>query len=133
MSETFRSDLGKLILRIAVGGLMLFHGVHKLISGHEHIAKMLSNAGLPTFLQYGVPVGEVLAPILIILGILTAPSALVIAFTMLFSIYLAYGEKLFTLNAYGGWAPELNVLFMFAAISISLIGPGRLKVPINLK
>jgi putative oxidoreductase len=26
-------DLGKLLLRLAVGGLMLFHGLHKLFGG----------------------------------------------------------------------------------------------------
>jgi len=61
-------DLGKLLSRIGVGGLMLFHGIHKLIHGHDFIRSQLSAAGLPEFLALGVPVGEVLAPISIIMA-----------------------------------------------------------------
>ncbi len=34
-------DLGKLLLRLAVGGLMLFHGLHKLFGGVGFISGML--------------------------------------------------------------------------------------------
>ena len=46
-------DLGRLLLRLAVGGLMLFHGVHKLIGGIDGIAGMLAAKGLPGFIAYG--------------------------------------------------------------------------------
>lgn len=49
------TDLGLLCLRITVGGLMLFHGIHKLLYGHHFITQLLQNHGLPTFLKYGVP------------------------------------------------------------------------------
>ena len=75
-------DAGKLLLRLAVGGLMLFHGLHKLIDGVDGISGMLVAKGLPGFIAYGVLVGEVVAPCLLILGVLTRPAALVLAFTM---------------------------------------------------
>ncbi|STV76033.1 DoxX family protein [Klebsiella michiganensis] len=34
-------DFGKLLLRLAVGGLMLFHGLHKLFDGVGGISNML--------------------------------------------------------------------------------------------
>ena len=34
-------DAGKLLLRLAVGGLMLFHGLHKLLDGVGGISGML--------------------------------------------------------------------------------------------
>ena len=34
--SNFGNDFGKLILRLTVGGLMLFHGVHKEI-GRAHV------------------------------------------------------------------------------------------------
>jgi putative oxidoreductase len=43
---------------------------------------LLVEKGLPGFIAYGVLIGEVVAPILIILGFLTRPAALVLAFTM---------------------------------------------------
>ena len=51
-------DLGKLLLRLAVGGLMLFHGLHKLFGGVGFISGMLVEKGLPGFIAYGVFVGE---------------------------------------------------------------------------
>ena len=54
-------DAGKLLLRLAVGGLMLFHGIHKLIDGVDGISGMLAAQGLPGFIAYGVLVGEVVA------------------------------------------------------------------------
>ena len=55
-------DFGKLLLRLAVGGLMLFHGMHKLIGGVDGISGMLVAKGLPGFIAYGVLIGEVVAP-----------------------------------------------------------------------
>jgi putative oxidoreductase len=118
-------DLSKLILRIAVGGLMLPHGIHKLINGHQHIATMLSNAGLPTFIQYGTPIGEVIAPILLILGYKTRPAATLVAFTMFVSIFLAFGGNIMSLNQYGGWVVELNMFFMLASVALIFSGSGK--------
>jgi putative oxidoreductase len=39
-------DFGKLLLRLAVGGLMLFHGLHKLFDG-VGVSNMLVAKGLP--------------------------------------------------------------------------------------
>ncbi|WP_323129421.1 DoxX family protein, partial [Klebsiella pneumoniae] len=40
---------------------------------------LLAAQGLPGFIAYGVLVGEVVAPCLLILGVLTRPAALVLA------------------------------------------------------
>ncbi len=118
-------DTGKLLLRLSVGGLMLFHGVHKLIHGHDGIRTMLADAGLPPFMAYGVPVGEVLAPILILVGFWSRPAAVLVAFTMLMSIYLAFGWGAFALNKHGAPVIELNLLFLFGALALVFLGSGR--------
>lgn len=46
-------DFGKLLLRLAVGGLMLFHGLHKLFDGVAGISGMLVAKGLPGFIAAG--------------------------------------------------------------------------------
>jgi putative oxidoreductase len=125
MNEANRSDLGKLILRVAVGGMMLLHGISKLQNGTGGIGDMLTGAGLPSFLQYGAVVGEVVAPVLLILGILTIPSTLLIAFTMVMAVGLAHSADLLSLGKGGGWAIELQALYFFASISIALIGSGK--------
>ena len=96
-------DFGKLLLRLAVGGLMLFHGLHKLFDGVGGISNMLVAKGLPGFIAYGVLVGEVVAPCLLILGVLTRPAALVLAFTMVVAWLMVGTGKTFALDAVGAF------------------------------
>lgn len=118
-------DFGKLLLRLAVGGLMLFHGLHKLIGGVDGISAMLVAKGLPGFIAYGVLVGEVVAPILLILGILTRPAALVLAFTMIVAwLMVGLGETA-ALEKTGAWAIESLVYFFAAALAIAFMGAGK--------
>ncbi|ELY4410431.1 DoxX family protein, partial [Cronobacter dublinensis] len=107
-----REALGKLLLRLTVGGLMLFHGVHKLLDGVDGIAGMLAARGLPEFIAYGTLVGEVVAPLLVILGILTRPAALVIAFTMVVAWLMVGMDKTWMLDKTGAWAIE-NIVYFF--------------------
>ncbi len=63
------ADLGKLIVRLTLGGLLLFHGIAKLLNGIGFIEGQLASHGLPTILAYGVYIGgEVIAPLMVILG-----------------------------------------------------------------
>lgn len=121
-------DAGKLLLRLAVGGLMLFHGLHKLFDGVGGISAMLVAKGLPGFIAYGVLVGEVVVPCLLILGILTRPAALVLAFTMVVAWLMVGTGKTFMLDAVGAWAIESLVYFFISALAIACLGAGRYSV-----
>lgn len=121
-------DFGKLLLRLAVGGLMLFHGLHKLFDGVGGISNMLVAKGLPGFIAYGVLVGEVVAPCLLILGVLTRPAALVLAFTMVVAWLMVGTGKTFALDAVGAWAIESQVYFFVGALAIAFLGAGRYAI-----
>lgn len=112
---------GFLILRWSVAGLMLFHGVAKLFKGVGGIEGMVTAMGLPAFVAYGVFFGEVLAPLLVIVGVFVGPAALVMAINMLFAIALAHSGDLFLLGKSGGWALELQGLFLFGSLAIALM------------
>lgn len=127
-AQNTSEDIGKLLLRISVAGLMLFHGVAKLTGGVGAIEGMLTDVCLPTILAYGVYVGEVLTPLLIIAGVLTRISSAIFAFNMLVATLLGHANELLSLNQYGGWAIELPVLYMLGAVCIALLGPGRFAV-----
>jgi len=86
---------------------------------------MVAAHGWPAFVAYGVYVGEVLAPILLILGIFTRPAALVAAVNMIVAILLAHKAQIFSLSTTGGWSLELQGLFLFGSIAIALLGAGR--------
>lgn len=124
-SALSKDDIGKLLLRLSVGGLMLFHGLHKLFGGVDGIAGMLAAHGIPGFVAYGVLLGEVVAPVLIILGVLTRLSALGLAFTMVVAWLLVGLNNTFMLDKVGAWAIESLVYFFVAALAIAFLGAGR--------
>ena len=122
------ADLGKLIVRLTLGGLLLFHGIAKLLNGIGFIEGQLASHGLPTILAYGVYIGEVIAPLMVILGYQTRIGALIIVFNMIVAIALVHGHQLLTLSSNGGWALELRGFFLFTALALIFLGPGRYKL-----
>lgn len=125
MNGTNQHDLGKLILRITLGVLILLHGIAKLKGGVGGIEGMLAAQGLPRALAYGAYLGEVLGPLLLIAGFHARVGALLIAVNMLFAFGLAHMGELDQLNDQGGWALELQGMFLGTAVAMALIGPGR--------
>jgi putative oxidoreductase len=131
MMNLFRNDdFGKLLLRLTVGSLMLFHGVAKLLNpgSLKYIASQLAELGLPQFVAYGVFVGEVAAPLLVILGFYARVGGLLIAVNMVFAIVLVHTGELFTLTQNGGWALELQGLFLFGGLAILFLGSGGMAI-----
>lgn len=124
-----QNDLGKLVLRVTVGGLMLFHGIHKVAHGIDGLVGMTESAGLPGFVAYGVYVGEVVVPCLLIVGLLTRLSAVVMILTMVSAIFIAHsGQLLETMTNSGAWAIEPAAFYLLASVAILLLGPGRIAV-----
>ncbi len=121
-------DIGKLLLRLTLGILMLFHGIAKMRYGVSGIEGMLQNHGLPGFLAYGVFIGEVLAPLLVISGFYARIGGVIIAFNMVVAIALAHGSQLFDIGKSGGWALELQGFFLLTSIVVALIGPGKFSI-----
>ncbi|MDP3584284.1 MAG: DoxX family protein [Thiobacillus sp.] len=122
------NDTGKLILRLTLGILILLHGIAKLTHGIEPIEGMVTSMGMPAFVAYGVYVGEVVGPLLLIIGFYARIGAALIAINMLFAIALAHTSELTILTQTGGWALELQGMFLFTAIALMVMGPGRFGV-----
>jgi len=122
------ADLGRLVLRIALGGLIIFHGIAKLRSGIDPITQLVTATGMPAFVAYGVYIGEVIAPVLVILGWYSRVGSLLIAINMVFALSLAHRADLFNLATSGGYALELQALYLLVAIALLILGPGRYSV-----
>ena len=120
-----KNDTGLLILRLAVGTMMFLHGVGKLLHGLAGIQAMLRANGMPVFLSYGVLVGEVVAPLLIVVGFRTRVSAAIVVCNCLVAWYLAHRNAIFSLNLQGGWVLELLGLFFFGSLTLFFTGGGR--------
>lgn len=122
-------DLGKLILRLALGALILFHGVSKVISGPAFILGLAAKAGLPSWIGYLVYVGEVLVPLMIIFGVWTRLGALIIAGNMLVAVWLVHMGDLTAIDPQtGGWKLELQGMYLATALALALLGAGRYSV-----
>jgi putative oxidoreductase len=124
-------DFGKLILRLGVGGLLLLHGIGKILQSEgamAFISGMLQKQGLPPQLAYGVYVGEVLGPILVIAGFLSRLGGLMIFVNMVMAVFLTQMGSLGVLNAGHGWQPELEALYAIGGLAIVFLGAGRISV-----
>lgn len=122
------SDLGKLLLRITLGVCILLHGIAKIQGGIDGIAQGLMAIGLPGFVAYGVYIGEVVAPLLLILGFYSRIGAGLIAVNMVFAIAIAHRPDVFKLGEQGGWSLELQGMYLMTAIALALMGPGRFGI-----
>ncbi len=124
----YNNDIAKLLLRLSVGIMMLFHGLDKIINGIDGVKHLTTKAGVPEFLAYGVYIGEVIVPIFIILGLYARVASLVLALNMLVAIFLAYGNSLFSLGKHGAPLIELPLFYFLLSIIIFLLGSGKYAV-----
>jgi len=116
------TDLGLLLLRISTGGLMLFHGVSKLIHGISFLVENMGAFG------YAVYIGEVLAPIAILIGFRTRIAAVLLAVTCVVAVATAHAQEIFTISEHGGYALELLALYLFGALALFFTGAGKYAV-----
>ena len=121
-------DFGKLVMRLTLGILILFHGIAKIKGGVGFLNPMLSGVGLPTWVAYGAYIGEVVGPVMVILGLFTRTGAFFIFVNMLFAIFLVHRPELMMFGKQGGWALELQGMFLFTALAIMFMNPGRYAI-----
>lgn len=114
------NNLGLAILRISFSSMMLVHGlprVNMLFGGGE--IKFPSVMGLgPTFSLILTIIGEVVCPILIIIGFKAKWAAIPAFITMFVAAFVYLGDAPLAKK-------ELALLYMFAFLAISFLGAGK--------
>lgn len=108
------------LLRVTLAVLILFHGWAKIRYGIGGIERMVEALGAPGWLAYGVFIGEVIAPLFLIVGLWVTPAALVIAINMLVAFALVHTKHVFSLQSSGGWALELQALLFVCALVVAM-------------
>jgi putative oxidoreductase len=121
-------DFGKLVLRLMLGGLLLFHGIHKILMGIDPIREMIGAHHLPDYLAYGVYAGEVLAPVLLILGLFARIGGALVVINMIVAILLVHTGMLLEIDGTGGYALELQAFYLFSGLAVALLGAGRYAI-----
>lgn len=130
INRFYLDALGKLVVRLTVGILILFHGFHKILhpGSLDAISGSLNNWGLPPALAYGVYLGEVVAPLMIVFGIYARLGGLLVMANMLFALLLVHTGHVYMLTEHGGWRLELQAFYLFGGLAVALLGSGRLAV-----
>ena len=121
-------DFGKFLLRATLAILILFHGIAKVMNGVGFIGGLVAKFGLPPAFAYLVYVGEVIAPLLVLFGIWARLGALIIAANMVVAVVLVHMGELTSLTKNGGWALELQAMFLVSALAVALLGAGRYSI-----
>jgi|CXWL01.1.fsa_nt_gi putative oxidoreductase len=122
-----QDDLAKLLLRVALGAMMLFHGIAKIgdTSNLTFIKETLVVKGMPEVLAYGIYIGEIVAPVLLILGLYSRIGGFLIVVNMLFAFWLMHMGDLFTLTHHGGWHLELQGFYLISGLCVLFLGSGK--------
>jgi putative oxidoreductase len=114
-------DEALLALRLGFGGFMLTHGIPKIskLSNAAEFPDPLNIGGLPSLIL--CLIGEVLAPILIIIGLKTKLAAIPAAITMVVAAFIIHANDDLA-------SKEHALLYLIAFVVIFLAGPGKFSV-----
>ena len=123
--QFLNEDHGKLIVRLMLGGLILFHGIDKVIGGIDGIMGRFEGIGLPGAVAYLVYLGEVVAPVFIIVGYWTRAASLVVIGLMVVAILIAHSGDFLRIQPNGGYFLEAQVFYLMTSVAIMAFGAGR--------
>lgn len=122
MSVSKNYQTGLLVLRIGMSGLMLTHGIPKLMKMLEGNFDFPNPLGIGAGLSFVLVVfAEVLCPILIILGLKTRLAAIPPAITMAVAAFIVHWDDPFATK-------EKALLFLTGFIAIALMGGGKYTI-----
>ena len=131
MNPLFVDDVGKFTLRLTLGVLILLHGIHKILypAALGFIGSRLADLGLPHGMAYLVYVGEVVGPLMLILGVYSRIGGLLVAINMIFALVLAHATQLLSLSPKsGGWSVELEGIYLLCGLTVLMLGSGKVAV-----
>jgi putative oxidoreductase len=122
----YHPDLARLILRLALAAVLLYHGLPKLVNFGATVAAF-DGMGLPAppLTAALALLAEVGGGLLILLGVAVDIAGLLVIIDMLGAIILVHWANGFDFTK-GGWEHPFTVLAM--ALTLALAGPGRLTV-----
>jgi putative oxidoreductase len=120
--------LAPLVLRVVTGLIMFMHGWQKWQGGHAGVAGFFGSLGIPQpeLMAWVVMFVEVVCGLFLVLGLFTRLSAILVAAVVITVLFTAKAGGSIT----GGDGPtmELEMSLAAAAISLALLGPGRLSI-----
>tara|TARA_B100000795_G_scaffold138026_1_gene103064 strand:- start:2097 stop:2468 length:372 start_codon:yes stop_codon:yes gene_type:complete len=120
MTSTYH--IGLLLVRICFSGMMLTHGIPKLmklIQGNLEFGDPLGIGATPSFIL--TVLAEAICPLLIIIGYKTRLASIPVIVTMGVAAFIVHGSDPVAVK-------EKALLYLFAFIGIALLGAGKHSV-----
>jgi putative oxidoreductase len=110
---------GSLILRLALGGCMVYNGYNKVVPDNalDNFAHYIVSLGLPYWLGYVSALVEFGGGILVLFGLLTRPAACLIAVDMIVALV-----KVDTRYGVNAW--QLSGMLLAMALALACFGGG---------
>jgi putative oxidoreductase len=116
------TDLGLLILRIGFAGMLLTHGIPKINLLFENPIKFADPIGVgETATLILALIGEVVAPILILIGFKTKLATIPSIITMLVAVFVIHANDPIDVK-------EKAILYLVAFLVIFLTGAGKYSI-----
>jgi putative oxidoreductase len=132
MTQTSLTAQGAALLRISSGGLLLLHGLTKLlVFTPAGTVGYFESIGFPGVLAYPVMAGEIGLGVLLVLGVMTRWAALAALPILLGAIAPHAGNGFLFSNPGGGW--EFPVFWSILLVVQALLGDGAYAIGNPLK
>lgn len=114
-------DLGRLIIRLGVGLIFIYHGWGKV----EHMQNAIgffNTLGLAAFFAYLVAFVELVGGVALVLGVFTGLAGSLLAIDMLFAIIFF---KWAMVKQMGFGAMEFEFVLLVASLGLGMLGAGK--------
>ncbi len=123
VSKPITIDGAILLLRLWLGAMMIYHGFPKVFTNNAGFIEYLTKFGFPApSVMAALAAGaEFFGGILIVVGFLTRPAAMLVLITMLVASFVAHGADPFSKQ-------ELPLTYSILALALFLSGAGAFSV-----
>jgi putative oxidoreductase len=112
--------LALLIMRLAVGAIMVGHGYHKVFGGLHHHVQLVTSMGLPAWSAYLSAFTEFIGGILVLIGLFTRAAA----FAICIDLSVAIAKVHFHNGLMGNGGYEFPLAVAALAFGLIFLGGG---------
>ena len=110
-----------LLLRLAVGGLIIPHGYHKLVNFASLSSKFADPLHIGSTLTLGLAIfAEFFCAIFILIGLFTRLACIPVIISMAFAVFYAHKGDFFNTG-------EKATFYLLCSIALLFIGPGKIS------
>lgn len=118
--------LGLAILRVVIGVIFIAHGLPKLLGGIAGTAEFFAGLGIPlaTAAAWFIAILESVGGLLLIVGFLVVPIAILLSIHMLVAIVLVHAPQGFYVVGPGQGGVSFSLLLIAGLLALVFAGPG---------